>query len=293
MCIFNGQLALVLTSNPPAPVPSKRHQLQLDGKLWHTLVDLSQGKLSGELIVRYGEHAARVHLVQGEIAWVQLSPRRIPLAQILNRGVINLDGEALTAVLEECQYERAHFVDVLVAWGLALEEDIREALRLFFVEQLGDLLEHRSTTSLFVPSPPQHARLSFSLSELVEVQRTASGVYLSALGLSDAELEEHLCRVERMPGVLGLTLLNQLTQELVKFRGEQPEPGLQGAILGLLRVASEPGTHVLLGTERCGAAALALSETYALLLLFDLRNITQGRALQLLRDLREAATCSR
>lgn len=59
----------------PLPPPPKHHLLQMDGRLWYTIFDLSKGKLSGELIVCYGEHSARVHPVQGDIAWVHEESR--------------------------------------------------------------------------------------------------------------------------------------------------------------------------------------------------------------------------
>lgn len=129
------------------------------------------GGASGELVLRIEGVGARIHFDEGRISWVRredAGPGR--LVDLLQER-LGLERAVLVEVLRESRTRRQAFPDTLVAFELATEEQVRDALGEQFRRQLRSLEAHNGTIqTLFVPNGRSSAsRFRFDVSELVAV----------------------------------------------------------------------------------------------------------------------------
>lgn len=121
----------------------------------------------GEVVVRSGDVAAWIHVQDGHIVWVNVSSVPTTMDDVTRHGGLTLDREALDAVREESRRTGAHFMDVLVRWGLISEERAREAVRTVVDERVKLVLELPEAVGLFLPKVrAQGSRLRFRASEI-------------------------------------------------------------------------------------------------------------------------------
>ncbi|MEZ4302792.1 MAG: hypothetical protein R3B70_48160 [Polyangiaceae bacterium] len=107
----------------------------------------------GEVAVRAAGVVARVHVRNGAVVWAHLSSAPVKLEDLVIAAGAPNDPELFAALKDECRRTRAHFMDVLVRWGVLTEERARETLRAFTAARLEAVLELPGASAFFIPSP--------------------------------------------------------------------------------------------------------------------------------------------
>lgn len=128
---------------------------------------------NGEVCVRSGDTVARIHLQDGHIVWASVSSAPARMEDVVAPSGVTLDPEMITAVKQECRSTGAHFMDVLVKWGLIDRDRAREALRSFVTDQVDVALALPDAAALFLPKARgqlQSDRLRFRASEIPSIK---------------------------------------------------------------------------------------------------------------------------
>ncbi len=173
---------------------------------------LSHG--SGEVCVRSGDTVARIHVQGGHIVWANLSSAPATIEDVAAHGGVSLDADLIAAVKQECRSTGAHFMDVLVTWGVIEQEHARETVRSFVSERVKLIQELPNAKALFLPSARPQAsteRIRFRASEIPT---------LKLLGASPADsiLEVPVPESRKTPA-LSLGALVELVEAAMRTEG--------------------------------------------------------------------------
>lgn len=121
----------------------------------------------GEVVLRSGGIVASIHVQGGHIVWAHLSSVPATIEEVARGAAVSLEPDVIAAVKQECRATGAHFMEVLVSWGLIAEDRAREAVRSFVNERVKLILDLPSAVALFLPKVrSQSARLRFRASEI-------------------------------------------------------------------------------------------------------------------------------
>lgn len=186
---------------------------------WAALAEaLSHG--SGEVCIRSGDTVARIHVQDGHIAWATVSSSPARMEDVVARSGVLLDADMASAVKQECRATGAHFMDVLVKWGVLDRDRAREALRSFVADQVKLGLELSDATALFLPKARfqlQSERLRFRASEIPSVLGPESR---RAPVLPDSALARLLEDAMKIEGAIAAAVLDRDRGECQKLAGE-------------------------------------------------------------------------
>lgn len=121
----------------------------------------------GEVVIRSGDVAAWIHVQDGHIVWANVSSAPATMDEVTRHGGLALENDTMLAVKEESRATGAHFMEVLVRWGLIGEDRAREAVRAFVGDRVKIALELPDAVGLFLPKVRAHSgRLRFRASEI-------------------------------------------------------------------------------------------------------------------------------
>lgn len=190
----------------------------------------------GEVCVRSGDTVARIHVQDGHIVWANLSSAPATMEDVVAHGGVSLDAEIIDAVKQECRATSAHFMDVLVKWGIIEEERARLAVRSFVTDRVGLVLGLPDATALFLPAGPQRhsERMRVSASEIQSLKlfRAEAVGDLPAEpppesrrmpALSYDALTDLVKAAMRTKGAIGAAVLERGTGVCLRHAGMEPD----------------------------------------------------------------------
>ncbi len=134
-----------------------------------SLEELAIAAATGEFIAVKGELEVHMFFQLGRMAWGTNSVKRYAFSSHLFQHC-DVDKEAFTDLIETCRQEKQHLGETLVAWGLATQNQVREALASQLVETLLCLVEFDSAQTLFLPRSSfadYDAGLTFPVDEII------------------------------------------------------------------------------------------------------------------------------
>lgn len=145
---------------------------------WQTVTRLAEAAATGELIVASDAIEIHVYLLDGRLAWATCSTARNEFLRcLIERHEIAND--VLRDMIEQCRRMRGRFGEMLVTWGVATEDQVRDALRRQIEEALAVAVAHPGARCLFLPQRLDYAiELTVSVTELelgVNAVTAASG----------------------------------------------------------------------------------------------------------------------
>lgn len=141
-------------------------------KVMDALEEVLDSGESGELTLRAGGVFGRAHVVEGRLAWVQLSSNPVSLPELVGPSV---PAEDLRAVLDDCRTNGRNFCTVLVEWGLADEATLRQQIARWLRARLDNLTEMKRAEAVFVPGVQRYPKaFTYSLAELGLAHHAAS-----------------------------------------------------------------------------------------------------------------------
>lgn len=123
--------------------------------LTRVLTDISTGGSTGELVVRSPPGSARIHFVEGRVAWVFIADAKPHFALGLIRQSV-VGREDIEQVVAECRRSGANFCETLIAWGLADREVLRTHLRADIQRALREIAAWPAPQGLFLPQPRRY-----------------------------------------------------------------------------------------------------------------------------------------
>jgi CheY-like chemotaxis protein len=222
---------------------------------------------SGEVCARSGATVARIHVQGGHIVWANVSSVPATMEDVAARGGVSLDADLVAAVKEECRAAGAHFMDVLVQWGVIEQDRAREAVRSFVTDQVQRILELPDAMALFLPrSRPQahNERLRFRASEIPSLRPpnvSSTGTFLveppppesrRAPALSLFALSDIVEAAMRTEGAIGAAVLERGTGACLHHAGAELDTQIAWSQVSAL-AALGPGAEEVLASagERC------------------------------------------
>ncbi len=212
----------------------------------------------GEVVVRSDSAVAQIHVQGGHIVWANVSSMPATMEEVLNCGGVVLESGMAQAVRDECRTTGAHFIEVLVQWGMVEREIAREAVRSFVAGRLKAILELPNAVALFLPkSRPHNERLRFKVEEITSLGNVAgeapdSGAALvhvptaprtnlslppSAGPLNAAEarcLEVVLNGAMGVDGAVSAEIIDRRTGEMLLHAGAEVDLELVGSLVSTL-----------------------------------------------------------
>lgn len=239
---------------------------------------------SGEVCVRSGDTVARLHVEGGSIVWANVSSAPSRMEDVAGRGGVHLDAELIAAVKQECRATGAHFMDVLVQWGMIAADDAREALRAFVSERVKMILELPGAKALFLPKakPQKHTeRLGFRASEIPLLERriVVAAASLSDRPapesrrlplLSDAALQRVVDSAMRTDGAISAAVLERGTGTCLRLAGEVLDTEIAWSQVSALAALGPGAEEVLAATAERFFVTRALGGAPSLMLFVSL-----------------------
>lgn len=238
----------------------------------------------GEVAVRSGDVTAFIHVQDSHVVWANVSSVPASMDEVVRHGDVVLDPELVAAVKEECRSTGAHFMEVLVRWGIIEQERAREAVRAFVADRVKLALELPGAVALFLPRSRRHTeRLRFRASEIPSlrvpaVEAPSSSRFdaappsVSRVPLPLVEITGIVNDAMRVDGALAAALLDRKTGASLFHSGADMDMAIAWSQLGTL-AALGPSAEDVIGAseERCFitrplrfAASLALFVTVSL-----------------------------
>lgn len=212
----------------------------------------------GEVCVRAGDTVARIHVQDGHIVWANLSSSPSTIEEVVAHGGVTLDAEVIAAVKHECRATSAHFMDVLIKWGLIDEEHAREAVRSFVTDRVSLILDLPGAKALFLPAGPlRHSeRMRFSASEILSLKLLRAATVGDASvepspesrrtpALSVDALSDIVKAAMRTPGAIGAAVLERGTGVCLRHAGVEPDTQVAWSQVSAL-AALGPGAEEVL-----------------------------------------------
>lgn len=134
------------------------------------LIAKLEDRRTGELVIAHEDYEARIFVIEGRVAWAYSNRTRGQFVKELQART-NIDDSTLREVFEACRRERLHVAETFVAWNLAAEEDVREALKAQIRTTLETVLQLHDAEVLFLrrTSEKYDANLTFTLEELLRM----------------------------------------------------------------------------------------------------------------------------
>lgn len=138
----------------------------LEGELIEIIVREAGKNEGGEIIVKNGKDSARVHLVNGEIAWIMVTTMKENLSSELVEKA-GLDRSDLQRVFDECKIEGKNFGETVIEWGLISRGDFRQILLRHTSNALAEMLLWEDSQMIFVNSKQKYnSTLTFKPEEV-------------------------------------------------------------------------------------------------------------------------------
>lgn len=233
----------------------------------HDALDEALRHGSGEVCVRSGDTVARIHVQSSHIVWANVSSAPATIEDVAAHGGVRLDADLIAAVKEECRATGAHFMDVLVQWGLIEQDRAREAVRSFVTERVKLILELPDAMALFLPRTrpqPHSERLRFRASEIPSLRipnATSTSNFLldppapesrRAPVLSLIALADIVAAAMQIEGAIGAAVLERGTGACLHHAGAELDTQVAWSQVSAL-AALGPGAEEVLAAagERC------------------------------------------
>ena len=214
------------------------------------------------------------------------------MEEILKRAGIEFDGELVDALKQEARTSGAHFMDVLVQWGMLERARARETLREIVLEQVKLVLELPDAAALFLPrSRPRQISetLSFEARGVTNkpspteppawaIPPAPESRRMSAFATSTlADLVDTVLRTE---GALSAAVLQRAGGVCLYQAGAPLDADVAWSQGGALAALGKDGEEVLAATGDRLFVTRAFRSAPALMLFvsFDARAITMGLA---------------
>lgn len=237
----------------------------------------------GEVAVRSGDVTAVIHVQDSHVVWANVSSVPASMEEVVRHGDVALDPELVAAVKEECRSTGAHFMEVLVRWGVIEQAQAREAVRAFVADRVKLALELPGAVALFLPGSRRHTeRLRFRASEIPSLRlptvepplssRFEAAPPVSRVPLPLTEITGVVSEAVLMEGALGAAVLDRKTGASLFHSGAEMDMAVAWSQLGTLAAIGPSAEDVIASSaERCFitrplrfAASLALFVTVSL-----------------------------
>jgi len=149
---------------------------------------LARARASGELVIAADSIEIHVYVLDGRLAWATSSNERNGFTRRLVEHH-QVAPDALREVIQECQRAHKRLGETIIGWGLATQDQVKDALRAQIVAALSAAALHPGAQSLFLPRRMDYAHeLTFALDDLIEPTPVPSPSEAGA-GIVDAVLE--------------------------------------------------------------------------------------------------------
>ncbi|MCB9660077.1 MAG: response regulator [Polyangiales bacterium] len=253
-------------------------------RVFDALSEVLDGGQTGELTLRAGGVFGRAHVVRGRLAWVQLSSNPVSLPELVGPSV---PSEDLRAVLEDCRTTGRNFATVLVEWGLADQDALRQQIARWLRARVENLDEMRNAEAVFVPGSQRYPEeFTYTLAELgFEAHHSSSrppvtdtDFDVSLDGITGAwstpdwlsGLGDLVERALAVAGISGAAILHAPTGQTLAREGELLERDVLGTLLRTWGASADgdpldwltargvTATHHLLALPRHPACLLAV-----------------------------------
>ncbi|MCK4508245.1 MAG: response regulator [Desulfuromonadales bacterium] len=123
----------------------------LEGELIEIIVSESAKNEGGEIIVKSDKDSGRVHLINGEIAWIMATTMKETLySELIEKA--GLDSSDLQRVFDECKLNGKNFGETVIEWGLIPRENFRQILLRHTSNALAEILLWEDSQMIFVNS---------------------------------------------------------------------------------------------------------------------------------------------
>lgn len=208
---------------------------------------------SGEVVVRSGGVSGVIHVQDGHVVWAHLSSEPTSMREVVSQAGVDLDQHLISAITEECRMRGAHFMDVLVSWGVLDEARGREAIREHVAGRVRLILELPDAVGMFLPrSRRDTARHRFRTSELPVLRAPSEPPESAELLVAPRserlapmpllKLAELVRSALSMRGALGAAVFDRKTGVSLLFDGDNVDADIVWTQLTLLS-ALGPGAE--------------------------------------------------
>jgi CheY-like chemotaxis protein len=220
---------------------------------------------SGELIVKDKDRVFRVLISGHKIVFVNGSGESASLRSALRAH--GLGNEELTAAMEEAKNTRQGFFQILLSWGLAGADELRDITRDWIERRMAALVRSEAPQVLFVPRQfkSDGGEFSFELDELLPAEcltrssieairppsrnsivslTTPLGAWENAirhLPQSTPEVAELIEQTLQIPGARSVAIIQQKTARCEGWGGEPLEPDVVWPVLSVLSQLERSG----------------------------------------------------
>lgn len=254
----------------------------------------------GEVVVRSESAVGNIHIKDGHIVWAHLSTAPTSMEEVLKHGGVVLEKDVLDAVKSECRASKAHFMEVIVRWGLVPQTQAREAVRRFVTHRLESILDLPNATALFLPkSQTYSAPLRFQPEELTSTpppppapmtpisdsDRPAPVTVRShevpiSVGPTSEEAAGFISSLMRMEGAIGAAVLDRKTGEFLAKKGEPLNTEVVWCLLGALVRMGREGAEAMAATgdQVMLARPLKATPSFILFVLASTGHVSLGLA---------------
>jgi CheY-like chemotaxis protein len=211
--------------------------------------------VGGDVVVRSGDAVGHIHVQGGGVVWANLSSTPATIEAVVRHAGVELDAEVVAAAKQESLATRAHFMDVLVAWGFIDLQRAKEAVRSFVNERVQLVLDLPDASALFLPGARQHTQhLRVSADEIPSMRRptparNATPYPAQYLDPRAALPVEAISRVFRealaLEGVASVAVLDRRTGVNLLSSGADIDPSVAWSQLSLLAALGERAEDVI------------------------------------------------
>lgn len=222
---------------------------------------LAEGR-SGEIIVSAQDDVGRIHLEPGKIAWAHRPRHPVSIRSLFAPAGLEINDETARDLVEESRVTRRHFADVVVDWGLAPRDAVRDCLRAHVTRELAAIFAWDGATPTFVEDKrSSSSSFAFDLEEVMSSARrsvrtaTMQGIPVvqGDLPVDPAKVESWLARMSAVPNILGCALLDTRVGAVLGSRGQlEHTADLVWELAGGFS-ALGPGSEELLATTKTSA----------------------------------------
>lgn len=202
----------------------------------------------GEVVLRSGDVTGHIHVQSGHVVWAHVSSAPATMEEVARHGDVSLDQDVIAAVRQECRATGAHFMEVLVSWGVIAEDRAREAVRSFVAERVKLIVELPGAVALFLPKARPHTgRLRFRASEIPSLRMPPVGT--AHLGLLESSgppssrgapplpltrIAEVVGAAMRLDGALGAGVLDRKTGAFLFHSGQSVDTEVAWSLVAAL-----------------------------------------------------------
>lgn len=144
--------------------------MSLDERPLETLRRIAEARGTGELICASATAEVHVYLQHGRVAWATDSEHPFAFTRYLQK-IAEIDPESFRDILDSCRREKRPLGETLVSWGVATQDEVRDALRHQVRLALDVLAAARPAKTVFLDRTRQFAQydaaFTFGVEELL------------------------------------------------------------------------------------------------------------------------------